>query len=86
MKQLSGKISSSIKVLNLTPLVRFELTDLQNQKINCLVHQHALNFPAMAQPNSRIAIYAHYNKRHQFVVQKFMVQASENNDFFSHSA
>ncbi len=86
MKQLSGRITSPIKVLNLTPLVRFELTVPTGQKINCLIHQHALNFLALADQNSRIAVYGHPNARHQFVVTKFMVQANSRLVNFSHSA
>ncbi|MDV7719016.1 hypothetical protein GA840_04025 [Pediococcus ethanolidurans] len=86
MINLSGKIASSIKVLNLTPLVRFELTDNHEAKVNCLIHQHALNFLALAEPNAQIAVYGHYNKRHQFIVNKFMIQAKGVNQFMSHSA
>ena len=77
MSNFVGTITSQIKVLNLAPLIRFELTNQQGAKVNCLIHQHALNFLALASKNMHIAVFGHYNRRHQFVVTRYMMRSSD---------
>ncbi|WP_412989634.1 hypothetical protein ACLJJ6_01115 [Pediococcus siamensis] len=75
MEKLTGHITSKLKVLNLTPLIRFELTRDSGQKVNCLLHQHALNFLALADRGTKISCQGHLNARQQFVITKFLVYA-----------
>ena len=42
--------------------------------INCLVVRHALTLFYQLRPNAQLALYGHYNARHQFVITKFMVR------------
>ncbi len=69
MKSLNG-IVSSVKILKYSerPLVYFKL---DNQ--SCLIAGHSLNFLADVEDGMRIAVAGHFNRRKQFVVQKYSV-------------
>lgn len=79
MKQLAinGKLISEPKVLKLSPLLIFaKIIDDAGQQQNCLIHQHGLNFLYQATVGARVALFGHYNQRHQFVITHFTVIAS----------
>lgn len=46
------------------------------QIINCIIVKHALTLFYQLQPDTPLALYGHYNRRHQFVITKFMVSKS----------
>lgn len=71
---LKGTINSAVKVISFRPyLVRFELKTTE-QNYNCLVAKDALNFMYLAEESARIAIFGHFNKRHQLIVDKYHVK------------
>ncbi|MGQ4559341.1 hypothetical protein ACUIJQ_08660 [Levilactobacillus hammesii] len=75
---VNGKILTTPKVLHLSPLLLFtKLETSTGDVLNCLIHQHGLNFLYQADIGSRVAIYGHYNSRQQFVIEKFTVLASQ---------
>lgn len=53
------------------PLVRFSLDNT-----NCLIANHSLNFLADVDENMELIVYGYYNKRNQFVVQRYQVQGN----------
>lgn len=76
MEQLgiNGIIVSEPKVLKLSPLLLYVKVEIDAaHTINCLIHQHGLNFLYEATAKSRVALYGHYNGRKQFVINKFTV-------------
>ena len=78
MKRVSinGKTIADPKVLNLSPLLIYvKIETITGEFINALVHKHALNFLYQATTGSRVALYGHYNRRKQFVIDKFTVVA-----------
>ncbi|WP_338453505.1 hypothetical protein [Latilactobacillus sakei] len=71
---LKGTINSAIKVISFSPyLVRFELKT-KERTYNCLVAKDALNFMYLAEQSAPIAIFGHFNKRHQLIVDKYHVR------------
>ncbi|UIF29519.1 hypothetical protein KB236_01815 [Levilactobacillus brevis] len=73
---VNGKITTTPKVLKLAPLLLFvKLTTTDGTQLNCLVHQHGLNFLDQATRNSQVALYGHYNARHQYVIERFTIIA-----------
>ncbi|KEZ15031.1 hypothetical protein Lp90_0842 [Lactiplantibacillus plantarum] len=44
--------------------------------INCIIVKHALTLFYQLQPDAQLALYGHYNTRHQFVITKFMVRSA----------
>ncbi|WP_341779579.1 hypothetical protein [Levilactobacillus sp. HBUAS70063] len=74
---INGKLTAAPKVLSLEPLLLYaKINATDGTTINGLIHQHALNFLAQASTGSQVAVYGHYNARHQFVIEKFTVIAS----------
>lgn len=67
MMSMSG-IVTSIKILKMSerPLVYFKLDEQ-----SCLIAFHSLSFLADVENGMRIAVAGHFNKRKQFVVQKY---------------
>lgn len=55
-----------------SPLIRFTLLFKEN-RLNCLIHTHALNFLAEVSEGSLLSISGYYNQRQQFVVQDYTV-------------
>lgn len=71
---INGHIVSEPKVLKLSPLLLFvKIEDDSGHRVNCLVHQHGLNFLYQATLNSHVALYGHYNDRKQFVISKYAI-------------
>ncbi len=75
MHAIAGLVLSEPKVLNLSPLLLY--TKVRNSKtgteINRLAHKHGLNFLYEVSSGSRVAFYGHYNKRKQFIIDKYTV-------------
>lgn len=71
---LKGSVEK-IKILKLeeTPLIRFTLTVDKQEKQNCLIRSHALNFLHQVNEGNAIVIYGRKNTRNQIVVQKYHV-------------
>lgn len=69
MRSLNG-IVTSIKVLKMSerPLVYFKLNDK-----SCLIARRSLSFLADVENGMRIVAGGHYNKRQQFVIEKYCV-------------
>lgn len=75
-QNLTVRYANQTKILKLDPLliyVRVETLGPHPVLVNCLIAQHALTFFYQLQPNAKLALYGHYNNRHQFVITKFMV-------------
>ncbi|WP_071131836.1 hypothetical protein [Enterococcus timonensis] len=75
MKEAQHGLVSKIKILRVSPypLVRFTLTRDEDE-LNCLINQHALNFLYQVNDGDYLAAFGHTNKRKQFVIEKFAVQ------------
>ena len=58
------------------PAVRRLLEQVRQRKINCIIVKHALTLFYQLQPDAQLALYGHYNTRHQFVITKFMVRSA----------
>lgn len=71
---LKGSVEK-IKILKLeeTPLIRFTLTVDKEEKQNCLIRAHSLDFLYQVSEGKAIVIYGRKNKRNQVVVQKYHV-------------
>ena len=69
MQSLNG-IASSVKIIKYSerPLVYFKLND-----VNCLIASHSLNFLADVDDGMRVVIGGYFNKRNQFIVQRYSV-------------
>ncbi|WP_334468940.1 hypothetical protein [Levilactobacillus sp. HBUAS67488] len=73
-RAVNGKITGTPKVLKLAPLLLFaKLTTAEGVQLNCLIHQHGLNFLYQATLGAQVAVYGHYNARQQFVIEKFTI-------------
>ena len=72
---LKGSVEK-IKILKLeeTPLIRFTLTVDKEEKQNCLIRAHSLDFLYQVTEGNAIVIYGRKNKRNQVVVQKYHVK------------
>ncbi|MFC6165793.1 hypothetical protein ACFP3T_14070 [Lactiplantibacillus dongliensis] len=76
MQNLTVKFDNQTKILKLDPFmlyVRVKPLHGDDQPINCLIVRHALTLFYQLKPNVQLALYGHYNQRHQFVINKFMV-------------
>ncbi|BDZ30307.1 hypothetical protein RA086_03865 [Lactiplantibacillus sp. WILCCON 0030] len=76
MQNLNVKYANHTKILKLDPFmlyVRVQRLDDPEKTINCLVVKHALTLYYQLQADAQLALYGHYNQRHQFVINKFMV-------------
>jgi len=74
---LKGSVEK-IKIVKLeeTPLIRFTLTvdnEDKEDKQNCLIRAHSLDFLYQVTEGNAIVIYGRKNKRNQVVVQKYHV-------------
>ncbi|CZR06243.1 Hypothetical protein TR210_2301 [Trichococcus ilyis] len=74
---LKGSVEK-IKIVKLeeTPLIRFTLTvgkEDKEEKENCLIRAHSLDFLYQVTEGNAIVIYGRKNKRNQVVVQKYHV-------------
>ncbi|WP_137625054.1 hypothetical protein [Lactiplantibacillus pingfangensis] len=79
MKTIAGHYDNQVKILKLDPFmlyVRVQPNDNQAKPINCIIVKHALTLYYQLRPNAKLALYGHYNQRHQFVITKFMVGQS----------
>lgn len=74
---LKGNVEK-IKIVKLeeTPLVRFTIETDHDERENCLIKTHSLNFLYQVNEGSSIVIYGTRNKRNQFVVKKYHVHSS----------
>ncbi|ASN12755.1 hypothetical protein [Latilactobacillus sakei] len=71
---LQGTISSTIRVISFDPyLVRFTL-QTSTQDYNCLVAKDAFNLMYVAIQNAPIAVFGHYNRRKQLIIDKYHVR------------
>lgn len=76
MQTIVGRYDNQVKILKLDPFmlyVRVQAVDTDAKPLNCIVVKHALTLYYQLKPNARLALYGHYNRRHQFVITKFMV-------------
>lgn len=82
MQTVVGRYDNQVKILKLDPFmlyVRVQPVDQATKPINCIIVKHALTLYYQLKPNARLALYGHYNRRHQFVITKLMVgQPSES--------
>lgn len=71
---LKGQVEK-IKIVKLEemPLVRFTLKTNQEEKENCLIKLHSLNFLYHVTEGESIVIFGKRNKRNQVVVRKYHV-------------
>ncbi|EOH96406.1 hypothetical protein [Enterococcus pallens] len=68
MKSLTGTVTK-IKIVNMTPsLIFFKLDN-----VNCLIARNSLNFFADASEGMKVTIAGYYNKRNQFIVQRYCI-------------
>lgn len=77
---LKGSVEK-IKIVKLeeTPLIRFTLTvdnEDKEDKQNCLIRAHSLDFLYQVTEGNAIVVYGRKNKRNQVVVQKYHVNQS----------
>jgi len=76
METLTVKFDNQTKILKLDPFmlyVRVKPRHGNGQPINCIIVRHALTLFYQLKPDVQLALYGHYNRRHQFVIHKFMV-------------
>lgn len=73
---LTGTLVTEPKVIKQVPTMLYvPILTVDGQTIHCLVVLHALDFLYRARANAKIAVYGHYNQHHQFVINKYFVQA-----------
>ncbi|AUV72297.1 hypothetical protein C1940_07400 [Lactiplantibacillus plantarum subsp. plantarum] len=79
-KNLTVKYLNKSKILKLAPFMLYlQVTPLKATEpmpINCIIVKHALTLFYQLQPDAQLALYGHYNTRHQFVITKFMVRSA----------
>lgn len=73
---MSDKISfkaevAKIKLLQ-TNLVHVQLIKQDQEKINALISKHALTFILEVKEGDKISVFGHYNKRKQFIIEKYL--------------
>ncbi|MCC4084473.1 hypothetical protein [Enterococcus faecalis] len=71
-------VVEKIRMLSMYPkmLVRFSLVT-QDETINCIVSKYELsNMLLMLPEKSELAVYGHFNKRNQLVIDKMLVRKS----------
>ncbi|MFB9769947.1 hypothetical protein [Lactiplantibacillus modestisalitolerans] len=77
MQALTVKYANQVKILKYDPFMLYlrvvPLTGSADQPIHCLCVKHALTLFEQLHPDARLALYGHYNRRHQFVITKFFV-------------
>lgn len=74
---LSGYYDNQLKILKYDPfLLYLRVKTVDGQLVNCLIVKHALTLFYQLKPDLPLALYGHYNQRHQFVITKFMVRVS----------
>lgn len=76
-KALNGELLNEPKIVSYDPLAVVFKTVVNGEVTNCYLVSHALTFLYQAQPTARIALYGHFNKRHQFVVHRFMISQNK---------
>lgn len=71
MKTLRGAVTK-IKIIQFaeSPLVRFTI----NNKVNCLIAKHSLNFLYEVPEESFVILGGDFNGRKQFVVSRYFVK------------
>ncbi|WP_203648344.1 hypothetical protein [Secundilactobacillus yichangensis] len=73
---LTGTLMADPKVIKQVPTMLYiPILTVDGQTLHCIVVQHALDFLYRAHANAKIAVYGHYNQRHQFVINKYFVRA-----------
>ncbi|HBF74632.1 MAG TPA: hypothetical protein DDW71_05180 [Lactobacillus sp.] len=73
---LTGVLGAEPKVIKQVPTMLYiPIITVDGQTLHCLVVQHALDFLYRARAGAKIAVYGHYNQRHQFVINKYFIQA-----------
>ncbi len=72
---LNGILESDPRTIKLSPLLLYvKIRDSKTKElVNCLVHDHALDFLYRAEKGSTIALLGHYNSRKQFVIIKYAI-------------
>jgi hypothetical protein len=79
-ENLTVKYLNKSKILKLDPFMLYlqviPVGDTTAKPINCIVVHHALTLFYQLKPDAKLALYGHYNSRHQFVITKFMVQSA----------
>ena len=79
-KNLTVKYLNKSKIIKLDPFMLYlQVTPLKSAEtvtINCIIVKHALTLFYQLKPDTQLALYGHYNARHQFVITKFMVRAA----------
>lgn len=71
---LTVQYDNQFKIISYDPLLVYIRGRLaERQIVHCLVTHHALTLLYQLQPNARLALYGHYNRRNQFIITKFMV-------------
>lgn len=79
-EKLTVKYLNKSKIIKLDPFMLYlQVTPLKSAEtvtINCIIVKHALTLFYQLKPDTQLALYGHYNARHQFVITKFMVRAA----------
>ncbi|AVW09783.1 MULTISPECIES: hypothetical protein [Lactiplantibacillus] len=79
-ENLTVKYLNKSKIIKLDPFMLYlQVTPLKSAEavtINCIIVKHALTLFYQLKPDTQLALYGHYNARHQFVITKFMVRAA----------
>ena len=76
-QSLTVNYANQYKILKYDPFMLYlKVTPIadQTQPIHCIIVKHALILLYQLRPDARLALYGHYNRRHQFVITKFMVR------------
>ncbi|MFC6180599.1 hypothetical protein [Lactiplantibacillus daowaiensis] len=74
---LTVKFDNQSKILKYDPFmlyIRVKPLTPAAKPINCIVVQHALTLFYQLKPDLPLALYGHYNQRHQFVITKYMIR------------
>ena len=79
-ENLTVKYLNKSKIIKLDPFMLYlQVTPLKSAEtvtINCIIVKHALTLFYQLKPDTQLALYGHYNARHQFVITKFMVRVA----------
>lgn len=72
----TGTVQTEPKIIKQVPTMLYvHIRTTDGQDLNAIVVQHALDFLYRAHDHDQIAVYGHFNRRHQFVVNKYFVRS-----------
>lgn len=71
---LKGRLQAEPKIVSYDPVMIVFKLELPDSTVNCFMVKHALTFLYQAGEKADVALYGHYNKRHQFIVNRAFAQ------------